>query len=311
MINKYSTLYSADSFQLPSSLINEPLLTKSEEKALFERVKEGDKEAKNLIIEKNLKLVIDIAHKLLMISRNVHDRNDLSLDDLIQEGNIALIRAVETYDPSLYDNSFSTFAYPTIFYLIKNYIKKSTIIHVPPERLQRQKAIRVAEEEFYSKLGRKPTNEELAKILDMKVDIIKDLRNYTISSCLFSEIPLQDNDDDDLREYFISSKACTSFEDELIETVAKENIKNSLEVIFENTKLKANDLFVINHIFGLNGCKAMKLTELAEQLGKTHQEISRIYYKVMRKLNTTARNCGMTNYTIDPKDINLNNLRLR
>src|ERR671933_1643367 len=149
--------------------INEtPLLNAEEEKQLAYRIEEGDSEARDWMVRANLRLVVNIARS--------YTGKGLSLEDLIAEGNLGLLRAVEGFDPSM-NTRFSTYA----SYWIKQSIKRALVntaktIRIPTYMVELLSKWRRATTKLTDELGRPPTHEEVAKVLGLpkkKLNIIK------------------------------------------------------------------------------------------------------------------------------------------
>lgn len=141
------------------SIRNIPVLTRQEEIALFMRYEKKDQKARDLLIKHNLKLVASVVSNFKYC--------DIGRMDLIQQGNIELINAIDLFDYKL-GNKFSTYATHRIFDKLLNYIKHySKVIRIPSELYDLKKRIVNAELDLYQKLGRKPKINEIARYLDI------------------------------------------------------------------------------------------------------------------------------------------------
>jgi RNA polymerase primary sigma factor len=168
-VNGDLTVATTDALQL---FLNEagryPLLTAAEEVELAKRIERGDKDAKDLMINSNLRLVVSIAKK--------YQGHDLSLLDLIQEGIIGLIRAVEKFDHRR-GFKFSTYATWWIRQAVQRGVaNKSRTIRIPVHIVEREQKIARAERKLLPELGRPPTDEELAKESKLPVKQVREVR---------------------------------------------------------------------------------------------------------------------------------------
>jgi RNA polymerase primary sigma factor len=249
--------------------INETLLlTPEEELKLALAVCEGDMEARDKMVRANLRLVVNIA-------RNYTGKG-LSLQDLIEEGNLGLLRAVEGFDPSI-GTRFSTYA----SYWIKQSIKRSLInsaktIRIPAYMVEllskwRRAGLRLSED-----LGRSPTPEEIARFLGLprkKLPIIKKaiLINNLIPQPDQPEIGWTLNE-------MIMDERSRSPDEEMLEN-------DNLSFIMEQLELMdIRDATILRMRFGLNGCKAQTLKEIGERLGLTRERVRQIETEALTRL---------------------------
>ena len=249
--------------------INETvLLTHEEEQRLALAIEEGDMEARDRMVRANLRLVVNIARG--------YTGKGLSLQDLIEEGNLGLLRAVEGFDPSM-GTRFSTYA----SYWIKQSIKRSLIntsktIRIPAYMVEllskwRRASIRLTEE-----LGRSPTPEEVARVLGLprkKLPIIK-------KAILINNLMPQTDQPEvgwTLSEMIMDERS-RSPDEEMLEN-------DNLSFVMEQLELMdVRDATVLKMRFGLDGCEAQTLKEIGERLGLTRERVRQIETEALNRL---------------------------
>ncbi|MGI5057477.1 sigma-70 family RNA polymerase sigma factor [Treponema socranskii] len=146
---------------------NYRLLTAEEEKALLERIAEGDEDARKRFINSNLRLVISIAGRFA-------DSN-IPFMDLIQEGNIGLMTALSKFKTSFHTR-FSTYAYPWILQYMQRYVHtKSTDIYIPDNKIDLFRKVNEARSELFAKNGFAPSDGDIARVLNVEEKVVRDI----------------------------------------------------------------------------------------------------------------------------------------
>ena len=246
------------------------ILSIEEEKALGKRIVEGDETAKKELIENNLKLVVSVA------KRYINNKSQLTLLDLIQEGNIGLIRAVEKYDYTL-GYKFSTYATWWIRQSITRAIADNgRTIRIPVHMVEGIRKMVKTENEFALKEGREPTTKELADILGISENAVlerKTSRNPIVS---LNELIGEDQD----TELLSSIEDPERFDLDYIE---RDNYSSFSDIVFNNSNLTEREKEVISLRFGFMG-KRYTLEEIGEMFGLTRERIRQIEAKALRKL---------------------------
>jgi RNA polymerase primary sigma factor len=249
--------------------INETaLLTAKEEKELARRIAEGEKEARDRMVRANLRLVVNIAR--------AYAGKGLPLQDLIEEGNLGLLRAVEGFDPDM-DTRFSTYA----SYWIKQSIKRALInsaktIRIPAYMVELLSKWRKATAKLDDELGRPPTQEEVAKELGLPKKKLSIVRK---AIQLYNTTPQVDEDDGGWSmNDMVPDERIKGPEDELLNS---DNLKHVYRMLDEMDPREAT---ILRMRFGLDDAEPKTLKEIGELLGLTRERVRQIEADALRRL---------------------------
>lgn len=256
------------------------LLTTQEELDLADRILEGDDTAKTVLAEANLRLVVSIAKRYV-------GRGMLFLD-LIQEGNIGLMKAVEKFDVTK-GYKFSTYATWWIRQAITRAIAdQARTIRVPVHMVETINKLARVQRQLTLELNREPSEEELAKKMNTSVEKIREI--YKISQEPVSlETPIGEEDDSHLGD-FIKDEHNMSPEEYTTNELLKDEIDEILLTLTEREEK------VIRLRFGLEDGKARTLEEVGQMFGVTRERIRQIEAKALRKLRHPSRSRKLKDY---------------
>ena len=272
--NKEDNAPAVDSLKVYlNSIGRHPRLTAEQERALSEKVKLGDKKAENTLVECNLLLVVSIA--------KTYYGCGMPLLDLIQEGNLGLMKAAQKYDGSK-GFRFSTYA----TYWIKQSISRalaesSRTIRLPGNRIDLLSKVKNAMSKLSQSTGEKPSIAEIADYLEVDVDKIQTVLeiSQTVSSL---DTPVDDEGETCICDLIPDVKAEISF-DNLVKEANSQIIEDVL-----NT-LSARECNIIKMRFGIGREKAMTLEEVGNYYGLTKERIRQVENKALRKLRNPVR----------------------
>jgi RNA polymerase primary sigma factor len=245
-----------------------PLLTAAEEVELAKRIERGDSEAKERMINSNLRLVISIAKR--------YQGHDLPLLDLIQEGIIGLIRAVEKFDWRR-GFKFSTYATWWIRQAVQRGVaNKSRTIRIPVHISEREQKLRRADRDLRARLGRDPTDEEVAKEAKLPLDQMHEVRRAARAvTSLDRPVGEGDASYGDL----VASEHAPPPEEEVRITLGTEALHRALE------ELPDRERDVLKLRYGLNGdVDPASLEEIGRRLGITRERVRQIEADALAKL---------------------------
>jgi RNA polymerase primary sigma factor len=245
-----------------------PLLTPPEEIALAKRIKKGDKAAREQMIKANLRLVVKIARD--------YENFGLPLLDLINEGNIGLMKAVERFDPAK-GAKLSTYA----AWWIKQGIKRaladqSKTIRLPVHVVDKLFNIRKVEAKLQEELGREPSADEIGEEVGLPGRKVANMRTAAIRPASL-EAPLGDDDSSRVADVIADESADTPYE--VLEE--KTNVNLIRDVV---QTLDSREQAILSRRFGLDGDDAATLEEIGESFGVTRERIRQIQEGALRKL---------------------------
>ena len=252
-----------------------PLLTREEEIELSKKAKKGDKAARDKMINANLRFVVRVAKK--------YENHGVDLTDLISEGNIGLINAIEKFEPSRGYHFISYAVWWINQSILKALSEKSRAIRLPLNRANELVRIEYASNLINGTLTDSEEVEQIAEMLNMPQSKVRELlaiSNGTVS--LDAKASSSENDNSVLGDYF-EDETYTRPEEATVQSALQNDMNNLLKT------LRPNEEKVIRLRYGLGGYKPMSLQEIGEQCNLTKERVRQIEKKAIFRLQNPSR----------------------
>ncbi|MBR4179000.1 MAG: RNA polymerase sigma factor RpoD [Bacilli bacterium] len=259
------------------------LLTLEEEQELSRRVAEGDEHAKNILAESNLRLVVSIAKRYV-------GRGLLFLD-LIQEGNIGLMKAVEKFD---YDKGYKFSTYATWWIrqaITRALADQARTIRVPVHMVETINKMARIERQMTLELNREPTDQELSKKMGLSVDKIAEIRKIS-QDPVSLETPIGEEDDSHLGDFLADERTMSPEE-----FATYEILKDELREVLDTLTVREKEVLELR--FGLFDGSSHTLEEVGKQFKVTRERIRQIEAKALRKLRHPSRAKKLRDFLIE------------
>lgn len=257
-----------------------PLLTSEREAYLAERIAEGDKSAKDELIEANLRLVVSIAKR--------HVGKGMYFLDLIQEGNLGLIKAVEKFDYSK-GFKFSTYATWWIRQAITRAIAdQARTIRIPVHMVETIHKVSRTMRQLLQDLGREPTTDEIAEKLGITADKVREIMKIA-QDPVSLETPIGEEEDSHLGD-FVEDNETPAPSESASSSLLREQLRNVLHTLTQREEQ------VIKLRYGLDDGRPRTLEEVGKQFNITRERIRQIEAKALRKLRHPSRSKTLKDY---------------
>ncbi|AHW61193.1 RNA polymerase primary sigma factor [Draconibacterium orientale] len=257
----------------------EELITVEEEVELAQRIKKGDQAALEKLTRANLRFVVSVAKQ--------YQNQGLSLPDLINEGNLGLIKAAEKFDET---RGFKFISYAVWWIrqsILQALAEQSRIVRLPLNQVGSLNKINKAYSKFEQEHERKPSPEELAETLELPADKVADTLRVS-GRHVSVDAPFVDGEDNSLLDVLVNNDSPNADKSLINESLARE-IFRALATLTE----RESD--IIKLFFGI-GCQEMTLEEIGERFGLTRERVRQIKEKAIRRLRHTSRSKLLKSY---------------
>ncbi len=259
-----------------------PMLAGEDEAELARRIREGDQEALDKLTRSNLRFVVSVAKQ--------YQNQGLSLSDLINEGNVGLMKAARRFDET---KGFKFISYAVWWIrqsILQAIVENSRIVRMPLNKVGSYNKVNEAYIAFIQNFEREPTDEELAEILEMSPREVQTMMRSTLRHVSF-DAPIANSDDGDATMLDVFTPEDTTEPDlDLMNESLKEEVAQGLSI------LSPREVEVIASYYGLNGYKALTLEEIGEQYGLTRERVRQIKERAIRRLRKAYNRNALRSY---------------
>jgi RNA polymerase primary sigma factor len=256
------------------------LLSPEHEVELAKLIKKGDNSALETLIKGNLRFVVSVAKQ--------YQNQGLSLPDLINEGNLGLIKAAERFDET---RGFKFISYAVWWIrqsILQALAEQARIVRLPLNKIGSINRINKAFSQLEQEFQREPTQEELADILETRIELIESSLGVS-SSHMSMDAPLTDDESNNLYDVLLNNDS-PSPDSELITDSLRKEIERSLAT------LAVREADILRYYFGLNGIPPYTLEEIGEEFGLTRERVRQIKEKAIKRLKNQYRNQLLRSY---------------
>ncbi len=256
------------------------LLTPDEEVDLAKRIREGDQAALEKLTKANLRFVVSVAKQ--------YQNQGLSLGDLINEGNLGLIKAAQRFDET---RGFKFISYAVWWIrqsILQALAEQSRIVRLPLNRVGSLNKISKTFSELEQKFEREPSPEELAEVLEVSTNEIVDTMKIS-GRHVSMDAPFVQGEENSLLDVLENDSEDTPDSDLMVDSLRKE-VQRALSTL---TQREAD---VVTYYFGLNGAHVMTLEEIGEKFNLTRERVRQIKEKAIRRLRHTSRSKALKPY---------------
>jgi RNA polymerase primary sigma factor len=256
------------------------LLSAEKEVELAKRIKKGDKQALETLIKANLRFVVSVSKQ--------YQNQGLSLPDLINEGNLGLIKSAERFDET---RGFKFISYAVWWIrqsILQALAEQARIVRLPLNKIGSINKINKAFNKLEQEYQREPTLEEVAELMETKPELIEDSLNFS-SIHISMDAPLREEEANNMYDVMLNDDSPVP-DQKLMNTSLREEIERSLSTLGDR------EAEILRFYFGLNGYQPHTLEEIGDEFGLTRERVRQIKEKAIKKLKNQYRNRLLKSY---------------
>jgi len=245
-------------------------LSREEEHKLAIKAKKGDQAAIEKLVTSNLKFVVKIAAK--------YQNRGLSLSELISEGNMGLIKAIEKFDPKLHNKLISYAVWWIRQKILFALAEKTSVIRMPLGKATQANKIKYAKDKIFSETGHKATIEEISEITDLDENIIKKVRSQTKNTLSIDNADFSHNNSDVSLSELLTDRSQVDPKTLYYREKVEESIDKSISTLGQR------EAYIIKQYFGLDGGKSKNFAQIGEELGLSRERVRQIQKATLEKI---------------------------
>ncbi|WP_346854315.1 RNA polymerase sigma factor RpoD/SigA [uncultured Draconibacterium sp.] len=256
------------------------LLSAEKEVELAKRIKKGDRQALEALIKANLRFVVSVSKQ--------YQNQGLSLPDLINEGNLGLIKAAERFDET---RGFKFISYAVWWIrqsILQALAEQARIVRLPLNKIGSINKINKAFSKLEQEFQREPTIEEVAELMEAKPELVEDSMNFS-SIHVSMDAPLRDEEGNNMYDVMLNDDSPKP-DEELMDGSLRQEIERSLSTLGDR------EAEILRFYFGLKGYQAHTLEEIGDEFGLTRERVRQIKEKAIKKLKNQYRNRLLKSY---------------
>lgn len=250
------------------------LLSPEKEVELAKRIKKGDRKALDTLVKANLRFVVSVSKQ--------YQNQGLSLPDLINEGNLGLIKAAERFDET---RGFKFISYAVWWIrqsILQALAEQARIVRLPLNKIGSINKINKAFNKLEQEFQREPTIEEIAQLMESKPELVEESLNFS-NVPISMDAPLRDEESNNLYEVILNEDSPEP-DESLMNDSLRQEIERSLST------LGFREAEILRYYFGLNGYQPHTLEEIGDEFGLTRERVRQIKEKAIKKLKNQYRN---------------------
>jgi RNA polymerase primary sigma factor len=245
-------------------------LPREVEHELAIKAKQGDKEAINQLVNANLKFVVKVGSR--------YQNRGLTLSELISEGNMGLIKAIEKFEPEKHNKLISYAVWWIKQKILFALAEKTNVIRMPLGKANIANKIKVAQNKVFNQTGESASIEEISDITDLNERAIRKMNRQTINTVSIDETSYTSNHEKVSLTDFLEDKKDTDPKTLYFREKVKDNIERSIE------QLPSREAYIVRKYFGLEGEKSKNFAQIGEELGLSRERVRQIQKKALEKI---------------------------